>query len=170
MHAGVCGEMACANLGFIVHTLCHYCYCMLQATRSQSIWRGLEELQVSILIYSVGFLGLQLIHFLALSPQVMVYSARIVAEHIAVESGRSISYGVRVVVSPFPDHNYWRCGMGFLKLFSSCCSQGIIIWSIHADLSGSGLHKLITLSLLEHCGGEPEQAENGCGIGHLTSK
>ena len=94
MHAGVCGEMVCANR-FIVHTLCHYCYCMLQATRSQSIWRRLEELQVSILIYSVGFLSLQLIHFLALSPQVMIYSARIVAEHIAVES--AISYGVRVV-------------------------------------------------------------------------
>ena len=92
MHAGVCGEMVCANLGFIVHTLCHYCYCILQVTRSESIWRWLEELQVSILIYSVGFLGLQLIHFLALSPQVMVYSARIVAEHIAVESGRSISF------------------------------------------------------------------------------
>ena len=70
-----------------------YTLCVITATaRSQSIWRRLEELQVSILIYSVGFLGLQLIHFLALSPQVMVYSAQIVAEHIAVKSGRSISF------------------------------------------------------------------------------
>ena len=26
MYAGVCGAMVCANLGFTVHTLCHYCY------------------------------------------------------------------------------------------------------------------------------------------------
>ena len=34
----------CANLGFVVHSLCHYCE-MLHATRSQNIWRWLEELQ-----------------------------------------------------------------------------------------------------------------------------
>ena len=47
-----------------------------QATRSQSIWRRLEWLQVKDesstswyeQVYSVGFLLLQLIHILALSP------------------------------------------------------------------------------------------------------
>ena len=38
----------CANLGFIVHTLCHYCEMVATAagTRSQSIWRRPERLQV----------------------------------------------------------------------------------------------------------------------------
>ena len=54
----------CANLRFIVHTLCHYCEMIATATRSQSIWRQLEELQVKDegstswyeQGYSIGFL------------------------------------------------------------------------------------------------------------------
>ena len=49
MYAGVCGAVACANIGFTVDTLLSLLL-LLQATRSQSIWRGLEELQVNILI------------------------------------------------------------------------------------------------------------------------
>ena len=43
----------------------------------------------------------------------------------------SLSYGVWTpggidyIVSPFPEHNCWSGGMGFLKLFCSCCSWGI---------------------------------------------
>ena len=48
MYVGVCGAMVCANFGFTVHTVS--LLLPLQATRSQSIWRGLEELQVNILI------------------------------------------------------------------------------------------------------------------------
>ena len=59
----------CAHLRFIVHTLCHYCrmvysYCMLQATRFPSFWRwtdGLQGWELNIIVYSVGFLCLQLI-------------------------------------------------------------------------------------------------------------
>ena len=80
-----------------LYTLCVISAILLQATRSQSIWRQLEELQVNILVYSVGFLCLQLIHILALSPQVMVYSAWIVAEHIQLWNQGSLNYGVRVV-------------------------------------------------------------------------
>ena len=65
---------------------------LLQATRSQSIWRGLDTNK-----YIPLFLCLQLIHILALSPQVMVYSTWIFAEHIQLwNRGHSLSYGVRV--------------------------------------------------------------------------
>ena len=49
-------------------------------------------------IYSVGFLLLQLIHVLALSPQVTVYSAWILAKHIQVLvwSQDSLSYGMEL--------------------------------------------------------------------------
>ena len=67
-------------------------------------------------VYFVGFLRL---HILALSPQVTVYSAWIFAEHIQLWNQNSLSYGVwsqggvDYIVSPFPEHNYWSCGMGF---------------------------------------------------------
>ena len=70
-------------------------------------------------IYSIGFLHLQLIHIFALSPQVTVYSAWVFAEHIQLWNQDSLSYGVwsqggvDYTVSPFPEHNYWSCGMGF---------------------------------------------------------
>ena len=95
---------------------------LLQATRSQSIWRQLEELQVkdesSISwykqVYSIGFLCLQLIHILALL--VSSSSAWIFAEHIQPWNQNSLNYGVwnqggvDYIVSPFPEHNYWSCG------------------------------------------------------------
>ena len=45
-------------------------------------------------IYSVGFLHLQLIHILALSPQVMVYIAWVLARHIQVWNQDSLGYGM----------------------------------------------------------------------------
>ena len=45
-------------------------------------------------IYSIGFLHLQLIHILALSPQVMVYLAWVLAKHIQVWNQDSLSYGM----------------------------------------------------------------------------
>ena len=48
-----------------------------------------------------------------------------------------------------PDHNYWRFGIEFQKLFSSSCSEEVI-WLGHADLSGLGSHNLITLPYTEH--------------------
>ena len=62
-------------------------------------------------------LHLQHIHILALFPQVTVYCAWIVAEHMFNQN--SLSYGVwsqggvDYIVSPFPEHNYWSSGMGF---------------------------------------------------------
>ena len=100
IYAGVCGAMVCANLGFTVHTLCHYCYCCRQQGL-KAFGGGLKSCKSTSWyeqIYSVDFLCLQLIHILALSPQVMVYSAWTFAEHIQLwNRGRSLSYGVRVV-------------------------------------------------------------------------
>ena len=45
-------------------------------------------------IYSVGFLHLQLIHILALSPQVTVYIAWVLARHIQVWNQDSLGYGM----------------------------------------------------------------------------
>ena len=94
-----------------VYTLCHYCGMVAttagnkvsnQLTRSRIIWRQLEELQVEDegstslykQIYSVGFQCLQLIHVLALSPQVTVDSAWVFPEHTKLWNQNSLSYGV----------------------------------------------------------------------------
>ena len=45
-------------------------------------------------IYSVGFLHLQLIHILVLSPQVTVYSAYVLAKHTQLWNRYSLSYGM----------------------------------------------------------------------------
>ena len=47
-------------------------------------------------------------------------------------------------VSPFPEHNYWSCSTGFFLYLLLTR----FIWSSHVDLSGSGPHKLIALSLI----------------------
>ena len=93
------GAMVCANLGFTVHTLVSLLL-LLQATRSQSIWRGLEELQVNILIrtiYSVVPVSPTYSHLGTVSSSHGLYSTWIFAEHIQLwNRGRSLSYGVRV--------------------------------------------------------------------------
>ena len=106
-------------------------------------WRSTSSYEQ---IHSAGFQCLQLIHILALSPQVTVDSAWVFVEHIKLWNQNSLSYGVwsqggaDYTVSPFhPEHNYWSCGIGD---FCSCCSQYLI-----ADLSGLGPHKLIALSV-----------------------
>ena len=65
-------------------------------------------------VYSIGFLCLQRIHILALSPEVMVSSAWIFAEHaqkLKLWNQNSPSYkwvwsqgGIDHIVSPFPEH------------------------------------------------------------------
>ena len=120
----------------------------MQATRSQSIWRRLEELQVNDegeiqhlgTNNSVGFMHLQLIHILALSPQVTVYIASVLAKHIQVWNQDSLWYGVRVVQTTLQ------------ALFRSIKITGVVvqgfrsssdllltrvIWLSHTDLSGS---------------------------------
>ena len=129
----------------------------MQATRSQSIWRRLEELQVkdeSEIQHlgtnnSVGFVHLQLIHILALSPQVTVYIAWVLAKHIHVWNQDSLWYGVRVVQTTLQAL--------FRSIITGVVVQGFrsssdllltrVIWSSNADLSGSSPHKLIALSL-----------------------
>ena len=69
-------------------------------------------------VYSIGFLCLQHIHILALSPQVTVYSAWIFAEHIQLWNQNSLHHGVLsqggvdYIVSSFPEHNYWSSNTG----------------------------------------------------------
>ena len=64
--------------------------------------------------YSVDFLHLQLIHILALSPQVTVYIAWVLANNIQVWNQDSLRYRVRVVqATPFAEYAYWSCGTGF---------------------------------------------------------
>ena len=75
------------NLGlwFIVHNLCHYCE-MVATSAGIKVSKYLEvawkscklrmRVKFNILVRTtVGFLHLQLIHILVLSPQVTVYSA-----------------------------------------------------------------------------------------------
>ena len=132
----------------------------MQATRSQSIWRRPEELQVkdeSEIQHlgtnnSVGFLHLQLIHILALSPQVTVYIAWVLAKHIQVWNQDSLGYGMesgwcKLHCRPFS-------GAQLLELWYRVLETLLyllltrVIWSSHIDLSGSGPHKLIALSLI----------------------
>ena len=99
-----------------LYTLCHYCE--MVATEGLQVK---DESSTSWYkqVYSVGSLRLQLIHILALSPQVTVYSAWIFAEHIQLQNQNSLSYGVwnqggvDYIVQPLPEHNYQSCGMGF---------------------------------------------------------
>ena len=99
MYAGVCGAMVCANLGFTAHSVS--LLLPLQATRSQSIWRGLEELQVNILIRTNIF-RCSCVSTLFTSWYCLLKSWSIVhgylhAEHIQLwNRGCSLSYGVRV--------------------------------------------------------------------------
>ena len=67
--------------------------------------------------------------------------------HIAIASEFSQLWGMdsrwcRLYCQPFPEHNYWNCGMGFRSSFAAIAHEG---WSIHADLSGSGSHQLIVV-------------------------
>ena len=83
---------------------------------------------------------------LGTSPQVTVYSAWIFAEHIQLWNQNSFSFGawsqggVDYIVSPF---HSTVTGVVVRGLRSSS-----VIWSSYADLSGSGPHKLIALSLI----------------------
>ena len=52
------------------------------------------KFNVLVQLYSVGFLHLQLIHILALSPQVMVYLAWVLAKHIQVWNQDSLGHGM----------------------------------------------------------------------------
>ena len=107
------------------------------------------KFNVLVQIYSVGFL---LIHILALSPQVMVYLAcrYILAKHIQVWNQNSLGYGMeswwcRLYCKPFSGAQllelWYRVLEALLYLLLTR-----VIWSSHADLSGSGPHELIVLS------------------------
>ena len=101
---------------------------------------------------SVGFLHLQLIHILALSPQVTVYIAWVIAKHIQVWNQDSLGYGMesgwcKLHCKPFSGAQllelWYRVLEALLYLLLTR-----IIWSSHVDLSGSGPHKIIALSLI----------------------
>ena len=77
IYAGICGVWYVLIIVQCTHSVSLYCKMVAQqATRSPSIWRQLEWLQVKDesstswyeQVYSIGFLRLQLIHILALSP------------------------------------------------------------------------------------------------------
>ena len=64
--------------------------------------------------------------YLALSPQVTVYSAWTFAEYIQLWNQNSLSFGAWSqdgvdynICQPFSQHNYWSCGKGVMKLFCS---------------------------------------------------
>ena len=86
MFAGICGAIlvwVCTNLGFIVHTLCHYCEMVATAcSRQQGLktFRGglkncklRMRVKCNFLVRTNIFLHLQLIHTLALSPSHCLY-------------------------------------------------------------------------------------------------
>ena len=67
----------------------------------------------------------------------------------SVESGFPMVWSqgsAEYTASPFPEHNCWSCGTGFLEALLYLLLTRVI-WSSHADLSGSGPHKLIALPL-----------------------
>ena len=107
------------------------------------------KFNILVQIYSIDFLHLQLIHILALSPQVTVYIAWVLAKHIQVWNQDSLSYGMesgwcRLNCKPFSRayllELWYRVLEALLYLLLTR-----VIWSSHADLSGSGLHKLIAV-------------------------
>ena len=73
-------------------------------------------------IYSVGFMHLQLIYILALSPPVTVYSALVLAKHIQLWNQDSLSYGfgVRVVQTTLS------------ALFRSTIT-GVVVWGFRSS-------------------------------------
>ena len=91
------------------------------------------EINILIQIYFVGFLHLQLIHVLALSPQVTVYSAR-VHTGPGVESGFSrLWYGVGVVQTTlsalFRSTNTGVVVRGFRSSFVPVTHEGYLVKS-----------------------------------------
>ena len=56
--------------------------------------------------------------------------------------------GADYTASPFPEHNYWSCGI--YKVLEAVLYLLLtrVIWLSHADLSDSGPHQLIALSLI----------------------
>ena len=110
------------------------------------------KFNVLVQIYSVGFLHLQLIHILALSLQVTVYLAWVLTKYIQVWNQDSLSYGMesgwcRLHCKPFSGAQllelWYRVLEALLYLLLTR-----VIWSSHADLSGSRPHELITLFLI----------------------
>ena len=93
-----------SGMWFIVHTLCHYCEMVATAAGKkvskylEAAWKSCKlrmRVKFNILkLYSIGFLHLQLIHILALSLQVAVYSAWVLAKHIQVWNRDSLGYGM----------------------------------------------------------------------------
>ena len=156
----------CANLGFIVHTLCYYCEMVAtNCCRQQGIKSFGGDLKCCKSRMRVQHLGtnkyISLVSCgsnLFTSCHCLLKSSSIVhgylLEHIQLWNQDLFSYGVwnqsgvDYIVSPFPEHNYWSCGMDLYKLSCTCCSRGITYLVEQADLSGSGLHKLIALSLI----------------------
>ena len=110
------------------------------------------KFNVLVQIYSVGFLHLQLIHILALSPQVTVYLAWVLAKHIQVWNQDSLGYGTesgwcRLHCKPFSGAELLELWYRVLEVLLYLLLTRVI-WPSHVDLSGSGPHKLITLSLI----------------------
>ena len=97
----------------------------------------------------VSCMHLQLIHILALSPQLTVYLAWVLAKRIQVWNQDSFSYGMesgwcRLHCKPFS-----RAQLLHGVVVQGFRSSSVPVTSIiHADLSGSGPHELITLSLI----------------------
>ena len=107
------------------------------------------KFNVLVQIYSVGFLHLQLIHILALSSQVMVYLAWVLAKHIQVWNQDSLGHGMesgwcRLHCKPFSRAQLLELWYRILEALLYLLLTSII----HAELSGSGPHELITLSLI----------------------
>ena len=101
MPVHVC-EALCANHGFIVHTLCHHCEMVANGGGNLKSCKLRIKVKFNVLVqYSVGFLHLQLIHILALSPQVTVYIAGVLAKNIQVWNQDSLRYRVRLHCKPF---------------------------------------------------------------------
>ena len=121
-------------------------------------WQVEDEGEISTSWYeqisSIGFLHLQLIHILVLSPQVTVYSAWVLAKHIQVwNQDQSLGYGMESGWCRLHCKSYFRAvaitGVvveGFRSSSVSVTHEGYLV-EAHRPL-WFGPHKLIALSLI----------------------
>ena len=157
MYASVCGAMVCANLGFhCTHSVS--LLLLLQATRSQSIWKRLEELQVNILIQTNIFshasnLSFTSWHCLLKSWSIVHgYLLSTYSCGIRVLSAMGSRGGVDYIVSPFQNTITGVVVWGFRSSFLAVACEGYLVesrrplWfrSSQANLVLSGFNTLST--------------------------
>ena len=137
-----------------LYTLCVITVKLLQATRSQSILRRLEELQVED-EGEIQHLGtnIPLVSCISTSWHCLLKSRSILHGYLL----STYRCGIRILsamvwsqgsadytASPFPEHNYWSCGTGFRRSSVPVTRQSLII-DVLRDTATNGECRLSVL-------------------------